>query len=64
MPFSFAHAGQGDGGVFAHRIRPLAGAAAVLEAGDRSGVDDMPFLAVLQDRRDKVANAVNDAPDS
>src|SRR3979409_1012394 len=36
------------GGLFAHRLRPLVGTASVLEAGDRGGVDDVPFLAVLQ----------------
>ena len=50
-------------GVFAHRVRPLVGAAAVLEAGDRGGVDDVPLLAVLQDRGNEVADAVDDPPD-
>jgi hypothetical protein len=34
-----------------------------LRGGDRSGVDDVPGLAVLEDRRHEVADAVDDAPD-
>ena len=55
--------GQRKDSVFTHRIRPLIRAAAVLEAGDRSGVDDMPFFPVLQDGGHKVSDTVDDAPD-
>src|SRR5580765_5273205 len=55
--------GQREGGVFAHRIRPLVGTAAVLEAGNRGGVDDMPAFTVPQDGGDEVADAVDDPPD-
>jgi hypothetical protein len=48
--------------VFGHRIRPLTGAAAVLEAGDRGGIDDVPLLAVLEDGRHEMADAVDHPP--
>jgi hypothetical protein len=55
--------GQREGGVFAHRIRPLVGAAAILKAGDRSGVDDVPLLSVLEDGGNEMTDTVNDPPD-
>ena len=55
--------GQRERGVFAHGIRPLVGSAAVLKSGDRGRVDDVPLLAVLQDRGHEVADAMNDPPD-
>src|SRR5215472_2852224 len=45
--FLLQRLGEAEGGIFARRIRPLVRAAAALEAGDRGGVDDMSFLAVL-----------------
>src|SRR5215216_3862827 len=54
--------GQRQDRVPGHRIRPLVGAAAVLEAGDRGGIDDMPLFTVLQHGREEVTDAVNDAP--
>jgi hypothetical protein len=41
----------------------LVGAAAVLESGDRGGVDDMPILAVLLDGGHEMPDAVDNSPD-